>query len=190
MNRSAGDWRFKRIEMLLRGDPVRLQLLREVAALGLPDCWIGAGFIRSLVWDHSHGYESSSLANDVDVVWFDPKQGVEADRHHEQRLAASAPTVKWSVKNQARMHAGNGDAPYLSTTDAMRYWPETATAIAVRLSADGHLDITAPFGLDDLFALIVRPTPRFENEKRAVYRDRIRRKKWHERWPKVCLRDV
>lgn len=31
------------------------------------------------------------------------------------------------VKNQARMHLRNGDRPYQSATDAMRYWPETAT---------------------------------------------------------------
>jgi hypothetical protein len=28
------------------------------------------------------------------------------------------------------MHMKNGDAPYLSAVDAMRFWPETATSVA------------------------------------------------------------
>jgi len=41
---------------------------------------------------------------------------------------------KWSVKNQARMHLVNSDEPYSSTLDAIKYWPETATAIAIRIN--------------------------------------------------------
>ncbi|PLC63479.1 hypothetical protein B9P82_13400 [Citrobacter sp. L55] len=71
--------------------------------------------------------------------------------------------IDWSVKNQARMHQRNGDYPYTSTRNALLHWPETATAIAVRLGKEG-LDITAPYGLSDLFELRLRPTPAFEGE--------------------------
>src|SRR6185312_4192753 len=32
-----------------------MRLLRSVEELGLPDCWIGAGFIRNTIWDALHG---------------------------------------------------------------------------------------------------------------------------------------
>ncbi len=42
------------LKTLLTQDPVRMKILRMARELNLPDCWIGAGFVRSLVWDHLH----------------------------------------------------------------------------------------------------------------------------------------
>jgi hypothetical protein len=68
----------------------------------------------------------------------------------------------------------------------MAFWPETATAVAIRLH-DGALEIAAPFGLDDLFGLILRPTPAFRNDRLPAFHDRIATKRWLERWPKLSL---
>ncbi|SDF57102.1 Nucleotidyltransferase [Paenibacillus sp. cl6col] len=38
-----------------------------------------------------------------------------------------------------------------SMLDALRRWPETATAIGVRLDEDNQLDFCAAYGLEDLF---------------------------------------
>jgi hypothetical protein len=57
-----------------------------------------------------------------------------------------------------------GDAPYASAADAMRFWPETATAVAVRRTAEGPCEIAAPFGLEKLFGLVLRPVSRFRGE--------------------------
>jgi hypothetical protein len=81
------------------------------------------------------------------------------------------------------MHTRNADAPYDSSTDAMKYWTETATAVAVRLDAQGSLELAAPLGLDDLFALVVRPGPRFLDEKHHIYLQRMHTKQWHITWP-------
>ena len=81
------------------------------------------------------------------------------------------------------MHARNGDAPYHSATEAMLHWPETATAVAARRHGLDGCDIAAPFGLDDLLNLILRPTPRFSREKRSVYEDRLQTKGWTVSWP-------
>lgn len=175
------------VQALIAADAGRLRLLRMVQDLQLPDGWIGAGFVRSAVWDHLHGRPPALPAGDVDVVWFDPAHAsADDDRQLEGRLAAAAPTVDWSVTNQARMHLGNGDAPYASTADALRHWPETATAVAVRLTADG-LDVLAPFGLDDLFDLVVRPTPAFAAGKLSVVQTRVQEKRWLERWPRLRI---
>lgn len=161
-----------------------MQVLEQVRALQLPDCWVAAGFVRNAVWDHLHGYSHSPIATDVDVIWFDRARCEPAvDRQLEALLHDRSPDIDWSVKNQARMHRRNADVPYASATEAMRFWAETATAVAVRLDKDGHCEVAAPFGLEDLFALVLRPTPRFTQGKLGIYNERLRAKAWHARWP-------
>ena len=169
---------------ILRADRLRWHLLGVAAALDLPDCWIGAGFVRNAVWDHLHQYSPSPPNGDVDVIWCDPDQTDAAlDRLCEARLTAIEPSVVWSVKNQARMHIRNADRPYASAVDAMRHWPETATAVAARRYGAGLCEVAAPWGVDDLFGLILRPTPNFVGLKRDVYDAGLRSKNWLEHWP-------
>jgi len=162
---------------------------RAVAALGLPDCWIGAGFVRSRVWDALAGRATAQPKDDIDVVYFDPADTTkEKDLTIEAALGRSAPEHHWSVKNQARMHGRNGDAPYRDTIDAMAHWPETATAIAARLEA-GAVVLAAPYGVDDLVDLVVRPTPIFRH-KMNVFRARLAAKNWRARWPEITIVDA
>lgn len=174
------------LQTLLQADEERMRILRHVSYLALPDCWVGAGFIRSLVWDHGHGLRPQPPAGDVDVVWFGPATGTEdADRLFEAQLRHRAPTVLWSVKNQGRMHKVNNDKPYISTANAMQHWPETATAVGVRLGKDG-IEVLAPFGLNDLFDMVVRPTPAFK-ERQSVIVERMHNKRWLERWSNLKI---
>lgn len=144
--------------------------------------------MRNAAWDYLHGRQASRPGCDVDVLWFDPERiDAAEDRRLEAALRALEPEVGWSVKNQARMHRRNGDAPYASATDAMRYWPETATAVAARRTTRDECDIAAPFGLDDLFELQLAPTPAFAAGKRAVFEDRIDKKRWLAVWPRLRL---
>jgi hypothetical protein len=169
---------------LIASDSWRMDVLRTVRGLGLPDWAIGAGFVRSCVWDWLSGYEKSTIPTDIDVLYYDPSDlSPEREAICERRLVAMH-TVPWSVTNQARMHIYNGDAPYASTIDALRFWLETPTCVAVRLTGDDQLELLAPWGLDDLFAMIVRPTPS-GCDKSALYRQRIAEKNWTERWPRV-----
>ena len=171
-----------------------MRVLALVRELGLPDCWVAAGFVRGSVWDHLHGRPPAPPARaiapgvDVDVIWHAPNDALPArDAALAALLRRRDGTLGWSVKNQARMHARNGDAPYASATDAMRHWPETATAVGVRLDAQGVVEITAPFGLDDLFDLVVRPTPRFMTDKYPLYLERLHAKDWQAAWPRLTF---
>jgi len=48
-----------------------MRLLRSVEELALPDCWIGAGFIRNAIWDALHGRTPNcALLNDVSMSSF------------------------------------------------------------------------------------------------------------------------
>ncbi|WP_261831906.1 nucleotidyltransferase family protein [Leminorella grimontii] len=176
------------LQKLLLDDPIRMKALYAVRALKLNDGWIGAGFVRDAVWNRLHGYGQRAVSGDVDVVWFDSERRNPAhDSDLEERLSQRSSTFNWSVKNQARMHQRNGDSPYLSTENALRYWPETATAVAVRVGDSNLIEIIAPYGLDDLFELRLRPTPPFEREKLTVFKQRVAAKRWMERYPMLQL---
>ena len=42
---------------ILSEDEFIIQKLKEVKELDLPDCWIGAGFVRNKIWDYLHGFD-------------------------------------------------------------------------------------------------------------------------------------
>ncbi|WP_417514463.1 nucleotidyltransferase family protein [Minwuia sp.] len=175
------------IAMLLAGRDDLRALLETVRDLDLPDCWIGAGMVRNAVWDHLHGVDPATRpASDVDVVYFDP---ADTDPARDAELEATLKTVDgnidWEVRNQARMHLRNGDRPYRDTEDALRFWPETATAVAARLNGD-RVQIIAPYGTSDLLGLIVRPTPPFRR-KMDIFNARQAAKGWAQRWPKLTF---
>jgi hypothetical protein len=87
------------------------------------------------------------------------------------------------------MHLRNGDRPYADTQDAMRRWLETATATAVRLSG-ARIEVIAPHGLADLFAMTVRPTPAFAGSTRSLDQRIERAKRWRKRWPKLVIAEA
>ncbi|GIP38479.1 hypothetical protein J31TS4_17590 [Paenibacillus sp. J31TS4] len=170
-------------------DAWRMEVLREVRELGLSDGWVCAGFVRACVWDVRHGHAERTPLDDVDVVYYDPERTDPAEeKKWEARLSERRPDVPWSVKNQARMHERNGDEPYHSAQDGIARFPELPTSVAVRLQGE-RLELLAPWGVEELWELIVRPIPpiRDRADKLAVYRSRIAQKNWKARWPRLTI---
>ena len=164
-----------------------MAVIRAVRDLRLPDAAIGAGFVRSMIWDAAHGYGQPTPLADVDVLFFDSR---DRSRGHEARLEKALrrrlPGVPFSVRNQARMHWRNDDRPYRNSADAMAFWLETATCVAVVPRAGGTIDVLAPYGLDDLLSLRSRPTPAGAR-KPGAYRARMAAKDWPAIWPRVVV---
>lgn len=159
-----------------------------VGTLALPDCWLAAGFVRNFVWDHLHAYSQPTALNDIDVIYFDHADiASTTEREIEASLSNQRGDVTWQVRNQARMHHRNGDAPYRSAADAMCHWAETPTATAVRQTGKSF-ELSVPFGTDDLFGLIVRPTPYIIDAGRMdIYQARIAEKDWRASWPQLTI---
>ncbi len=108
---------------LLLADPERMKAMECARSLALPDCYIAAGFVRNLVWDHLHHKPQPTPLNDLDIVYFDPNEiDDKAALIYEAQLTAMMPEFNWQVRNQANMHLRNGDKPYQNTLDAMSYW--------------------------------------------------------------------
>lgn len=174
---------------ILWTDADAMTQLGALRSLALPDAWIGAGFVRNRVWDTLIGRNTRTDQDDIDVVYYDATDP-DGDREQEieARLLALVPGVIWQPRNQRRMHLyrNKGDRPYRDTEDSLRYWLETPTAVAARLTGAGRIELLAPYGLDDLLNLTCRPTP--AGLRRASdYRDRLANKGWRARWPEASF---
>jgi len=166
-------------------DKARHQALKIAASLNLNDWCLAAGFVRNLIWDKLHGFESPTPLNDVDFIYFDPNNVSDTfDKEHEAALTDSS-KYPWSVKNQARMHIRNNDLPYMSTSDAMSYWVEIETAIGARIEPSGEITLVAPFGLNRLFEFTV--TINSKRIKQADFQHRVNSKGWLKTWPKLAV---
>jgi len=172
---------------LIKNDAWMLQVLRVARDLHLPDWMIGAGFVRAKVWDVLHGYETRTPLGDVDVIYFDSSDIRESKENELQNeLSGTIQGIAWSVTNQARIHIENQESPYISSEDALAHWPETPTAVAVRLKDDDALELIAPYGIRDLVNMEVKISPKFSRSL-DIYRARIAKKRWQEKWPKVKI---
>ncbi|MCK2157293.1 nucleotidyltransferase family protein [Exiguobacterium sp. 17-1] len=161
---------------LRENETLREQLIL-VDRLGLPDAWICAGYIRSLIWGLTLTEEQ-----DIDVVYYDVTDRSEAtEKHYEEQLKSWQP-LPWSVKNQARMHLKNELPPYQSTCDAIAHFPETVTAIAAKLT-DGQFQLYLAYGAADLQTRTIRPTPLFSKglPRHAIFQKRVTDKRWDKR---------
>jgi hypothetical protein len=80
-------------------------------------------------------------------------------------------------------HFGNRIAPYESVEHAISTWPTTATSVAITTGTDGILRLCAPFGLNDLLGLIVRPNK--TQITRQIYQAKIAR--WVGLWSRLQI---
>lgn len=168
---------------IIQDDQWMIDILRTVRELRLPDWWIGAGFVRSKVWDYLHDYQERTAIPDLDVVYFNPKdEPIEAEKRHWQQLKTARADLIWSVTNAAHRHIKTNRSPYHSASEAIGQWVETPTCVGVRLNNDDTLELTAPVGIDDLINLKVRMNPNFPDGE-AVYRERVTKKQWQTKWP-------
>lgn len=176
------------IRAFIQEDKWMMDILASVKLLNLPDWWVCAGFVRSKIWDVLHDFDEKTPLPDIDVIYYDQAIVEEKEEKRlEEQLKDLMPTIPWSVKNQARMHIENGIPPYTSAEDAIAKFPETATALGVKLDEGNHVILTAPHGVQDIVNLVVRPTPYFfESEERMlIYAERVRKKNWQSIWGQV-----
>ncbi len=178
------------IAELIKRDAWMMRILAVVRDLDLPDWWIGAGFVRSKVWDYLHDFEQRTPLPDIDVIYFDKNDTSEAiEEKYQEKLKAKLPDVEWSVTNQARMHTFKGDEPYASAEEGLSNWVEIPTCIGAKIDDAGEVWITAPWGVEDLLNLVVRPNPKCRDNPES-FRVRMRQKKWPEKWPQLKIESV
>ena len=172
---------------IVRNSPATMEVLR-VASRHSTALWLGGGSVRTLTWNYLTG--RSEEIHDYDIVYFDQRNlDEETDKRIESELKAQLPrSLKISVKNQARMHTVNGEPKRNSLEEAIKNWPEKATATAIRFDdRDGSIMLIAPYGLEDILNLIVQPTP-YHDKNPAAFNRRLTEKNWKKNWPEIEVR--
>jgi hypothetical protein len=156
---------------IIRNVPTTMQVLRTVRDLDLPDGMVFSGAVYQPVWNHLTGRAPDYGIKDYDVAYHDASDTSYAAEDVVIRRVAAAfePPLRdlVEVRNQARVHLWfeqkfGADEPYpplVSSADALKRFVATAFCVGVRLEADDRLSVQAPFGLEDLFALRLRPNP-------------------------------
>ncbi|WP_295191830.1 nucleotidyltransferase family protein [uncultured Brevundimonas sp.] len=154
---------------IVRADAGLMHVLTTVRALDLPDWRLVSGAVYQAVWNARTGRPAGYGVKDYDLAYFDGSDlSYEAEDVVIKRVAAAFDEPFRSqveVRNQARVHLwfqnrfGEPYAPLFSTDEALGRFVAPTFAVGVRLEADGSLSVAAPFGLDDVFALTIRPNP-------------------------------
>lgn len=158
-----------RLEAILRGTEGLMTVMETSRRLELPDWLVFSGAVYQPVLNHLTGRAPDYGLKDYDLAYFDASDtSYEAEDAVIREVAARfEPPLRElvEVRNQARVHLwfegkfGEPYAPLTSSAEALERFTSATFAVGARLERDGSMSIFAPFGLEDIFALRLRPNP-------------------------------
>jgi len=181
-----------RFEAIIRADPDLMHLLGRLRSLALPQWRLVAGCLYQTVWNVLTDRARGTGIKDYDVIYYDGDDlSWEAEDSVIQRVAAATRDCVGpvEVRNQARVHLwfpdrfGMGYPRLAAADEALRNYSSIAYAVGVRLEDDGRLDTVAPFGLDDMFSMVIRPNRTLNNA--ATHDAKAQRAK--AIWPELVI---
>jgi uncharacterized protein len=163
----------RRFEEIVRDDRDLAHLLIAARELALPQWRVVAGCLYQTVWNVMANKPARTGIKDYDLIYFDDADlSWEAEHQVVRRVGARivdlpAPV---EVRNQARVHLwfkqrfGADYPPLRSADESLTRYASFVHAVGVRLETDGRLDVIAPFGLGDLFGMLIRPNRVIDNQ--------------------------
>ncbi len=178
------------LEKILLKSSLIVNVLKLAPKLGIPNWYLGAGCIAQTVWNHFHGFDLTTGIKDCDLVYYDSSDlSYEAEDVYVQKSKKLFKNISNPVEiiNEARVHLwyekkfSRKINAYKSVEEAINEWPTTATGVAVKYKKNGKFEIYAPYGLNDLFGLILRPNKIKITED--IYLEKVKR--WKSIWPKL-----
>jgi uncharacterized protein len=181
----------RRLEAIIRRDPDLMRLLTTARELGLSQWRLVAGCIYQTVWNVLTNKPARTGIKDYDLICFDDRDlSWEAEdqvvRCVELRMRGLLAPVE--VRNQARVHLWfkqrfGADYTPLRADETLTRYSSVVHAVGVRVERDDDFDIVAPFGLDDLFNMVMRPNRALDNAR--SYEAKAARTK--AIWPEVVV---
>ena len=126
--------------------------------------YLAAGCINQTIFNYYHNYDLDYGIGDYDIVYYDEDTSYEKEdiiiKDLKERLKYL--DLKFDIKNEKRVHIWYNEKyktnrkEYESVEDAISKWGTTITCLGVRME-NNKLIVCAPYGLNDLFNLILRP---------------------------------
>ncbi len=147
--------------------------------------YLAAGCINQTIFNYYHNYDLDYGIGDYDIVYYDEDTSYEKEdiiiKDLKERLKHL--DLKFDIKNEKRVHIWYNEKyktnrkEYESVEDAISKWGTTITCLGVRME-NNKLIVCAPYGLNDLFNLILRPVKidftKEDYEKKVT--------KWTSKW--------
>jgi hypothetical protein len=158
-----------RLEAILRAAPSLMLVMETARDLDLPDWLIVSRAVYQRVFNRLTGRDPDYGIKDYDLAYFDASDiSYDAEDAVIRRAAAAfEPPLRdlVEVRNQARVHVwfegkfGEPYTPLSCSAEALERFVSPIFAVGARLEPDGRMAVVAPFGLEDLFAMRLRPNP-------------------------------
>jgi uncharacterized protein len=187
------DQQFAALKGVLTRNAVLTDVLQRAAAMDLQGWYVASGCLCQTVWNVTTGRPPGSGIKDYDLVYFDAGdlswEAEDRSIRKGQEVFAGVP-AEVEIRNEARVHLwyaekfGVSCAPYQSTESAIDTFPATACCLGVRLEPGGRWRVYAPYGLADVFNLVVRPNPAVRAPE-SVYAAKVER--WTRQWPELTV---
>jgi uncharacterized protein len=176
----------------LRRNRTLTEVLSRAASMELPGWYLVAGCLYQTMWNVVTGRPPQAGILDYDLAYHDGSdltwRAEDAVIRAGRRVFAGLPAPV-EIRNQARVHLwyekkyGLPCPPYESTEAAIDSFWATAACVGVRTGAAGRWRIYAPYGLADVFNLVVRPNPVLAPEE--IYR--VKTARWRSQWPELTV---
>jgi hypothetical protein len=178
------------VEVVRRNPTVR-EVLRRAEALNLPGWYLTAGCLFQTVWNVLDGHDPERGIRDYDLFYFEDGDRSwnaedEVIRSCAEAFAECGGVVE--VRNEARVHLwyeekfGVPCRPFRDAEAAISSFAATACCVGLR-TAGSEVTVYAPYGLEDLFAFVLRPNPVLA--PRVIYEQKASR--WSALWPRLTV---
>jgi uncharacterized protein len=186
------DEQLEHFRAALASNRTLMQVLDRAAGLDLPGWYLMAGCLYQTVWNVVTGQPPEAGILDYDLGYFDTSNlsweaedaVIEAGREAFGGIATPV-----QIRNQARVHVwyeqkfGVPCPPHESSEAAIDTFEATCGCLGVRLEPGGVWRIYTPYGLSDVFNLVVRPNPVLG--PRHAYQAKASR--WQRQWPALTV---
>jgi len=168
------------------------EVLTRAAAMELPGWYLAAGCLYQTIWNVVTGRHPEAGILDYDLGYFyarDLSWDAEDAVIQAGRTTFGDLPAPVQIRNQARVHLwyeqkfGVPCRPHESTEAAIDTFEATTACLGVRLEPGRRWRVYAPYGLSDVFNLVVRPNPVLAT--RRVYETKTTR--WRKQWPTLTV---
>ncbi len=162
------------------------EILNRMPELGLRDWWLASGCLFQTVWNMRSGRAADRGITDYDICYFSDDVSWEAEDYviREAGLLFADLPVKVQLRNQARVHLwypekyGVAYPPLTTASEGILRFTSSVQAIGLKRTGDTFIDVYAPFGLGDVWDMVVRPNRALPMAQ--VYHEKSLR--WRAEW--------
>jgi hypothetical protein len=172
-------------------NPVNAHVLATLEQLNIPDAWLVSGCVFQSVWNALTGRPPEYGILDYDVFYFDPDVSYEAEDAVIRRCATAFADLRADiqVRNQARVHLwyprkfGRPYPTLTHATDGLTRFLAPCCSVGIRLE-QGRVRLAAPFGVDDLMRMTIRPNLAIDGPPEQY---NLKSARWAALWPEVTV---